>query len=293
MSILTFKGHSIKHRVLESGRVQYSATDMANVYNLTKSSEKTQKLLGDYVRLKSTKAYIQALSTSMGIPILSILEQTGNNGTKEKVNTWVDSLLAIHFAQWLSPEFGVQVSQWTEQLLTKGTVSLKPMSQRDVLRELAKVATDMANLTESIDGATGLEKLVDYGKQTGEKLNNPDVPRQPVSWFLKQLGLDEVIPSNQRSAIGGVFASTFRANFGDESIQKLTVNYKDKSGRYDTINVYPESCIVAFEVTLIEHLSQPKHVETVKGWFDSAGCPIPDWLSEAFMKKLELDYKLS
>ena len=72
-----------------------------------------KKLLADYNRNKQTKKYLEELSIIMGIPILELFVTTvgGNHN-----GTWVHRKVAIHLAQWLSPNFAVQVSNWIDEL---------------------------------------------------------------------------------------------------------------------------------------------------------------------------------
>ena len=43
--------------------------------------------------------------------------------------TWVHPDLAVPLAQWCSPRFALQVSRWTQELMTTGRVEIAPQSQ--------------------------------------------------------------------------------------------------------------------------------------------------------------------
>jgi hypothetical protein len=74
----------------------------------------------DYNRNKQTKEYLEELSINMGIPIIELFVTTaGKYG-----GTWVHRKVAIHLAQWLSPSFAVQVSNWLDELFITGKVEL-------------------------------------------------------------------------------------------------------------------------------------------------------------------------
>jgi prophage antirepressor-like protein len=92
---------------------------MINATMLCKAHGK--KLLSNYNRNKETKEYLEALSINMRIPILELFVTTvgGNHN-----GTWVHRKVAIHLAQWLSPSFAVQVSNWVDELLITGKVEL-------------------------------------------------------------------------------------------------------------------------------------------------------------------------
>ena len=69
------------------------------------------RLMGDYLRLVSTKAFLNELTADMGIPISELI-QVIKGGQPHLQGTWVHPQVAIHLAQWLSPKFAVLVSRW-------------------------------------------------------------------------------------------------------------------------------------------------------------------------------------
>jgi hypothetical protein len=94
--------------------------------NLTAMCKACGKLFADYHRLNNTQAFLQALSSDMGIHISELI-QIVKGGFSELQGTWGHPKVAIHLAQWLSPTFSVQVTNWVFEWLTTGqkpTVSL-------------------------------------------------------------------------------------------------------------------------------------------------------------------------
>ncbi|WP_052742150.1 KilA-N domain-containing protein [Kiloniella litopenaei] len=85
-----------------------SATAMCNA---------ADKLLADYRRLSSTNEYLCALSNDMGNPITDLI-QIKRGGRPAEQGTWVHPKVALHLAQWLSPEFAVQVTNWVYDWMT-------------------------------------------------------------------------------------------------------------------------------------------------------------------------------
>ncbi len=79
--------------------------------NATAMCQAAGKLFADYRRLASTDQYLNALHTDMGIPI-TVLIQSVRGGREGEQGTWVHPYVATHLAQWLSPEFAVQVNKW-------------------------------------------------------------------------------------------------------------------------------------------------------------------------------------
>ncbi|MDM8567611.1 KilA-N domain-containing protein [Candidatus Halobeggiatoa sp. HSG11] len=96
------------------------------------------KKLNDYHRLKSTQEYLEAYSLKTGIPVIKIVEvKSGRYG-----GTWIHPKTSIHLAIWCSPEFAVMISEWVFELLTKGSVSLKPEPTQEIA-EYVKINADI------------------------------------------------------------------------------------------------------------------------------------------------------
>ena len=82
-----------------------------------------RKLFGDWNRLNSTNDFLNALSTSTGFPI-DDLTQVITTGLNDNRGTWIHQKAAINLAQWFSPEFSVQVSDWVFELMITGKVDI-------------------------------------------------------------------------------------------------------------------------------------------------------------------------
>ena len=94
-----FKGCQVTQRA--SGGFM-NGTEMCNV--------KRGKKMSDWSRLQTTKAFLEALSSNMGIPALDLVQsQHGGHGHC----TWLHPMVAIHLAMRISAEFAVRVMDWT------------------------------------------------------------------------------------------------------------------------------------------------------------------------------------
>ena len=83
--------------------------------NATAMCQVAGKLLADYMRLKTTEAFLEELAADMGIPISELIQSVkGGNGAQ---GTWVHPDVAVNLAQWLSPKFAVKVSRWVREWL--------------------------------------------------------------------------------------------------------------------------------------------------------------------------------
>ncbi len=101
----------IPHRV-ENALVNMRARD--GYVNATAMCNAVGKKLNDYTRLSTTKAFLEELSRSTGIPV-NVLVVTITDGPNEGRGTWVHPDVAINLGQWCSPKFAVAVSQWVRE----------------------------------------------------------------------------------------------------------------------------------------------------------------------------------
>ena len=171
----------------------------AGYLNVTDMCQATGKLLADYKRLKSTQEYFKVFSLIMGIPIVKIIEvKTGCYG-----GTWMHPKASIHIAIWCNPEFAVMVTEWTYELLTKGTVSLDPKLEiatfaQSKVNELDKLGivgnAKQIALNNSIKQQFGCDMLQLFGitSQPAKIQQSLLIPTE----IAKQIGLKNARPVN-------------------------------------------------------------------------------------------------
>jgi hypothetical protein len=82
------------------------------------------RLIADYLRLGSTRAFLAELSGSMGIPI-DLLIDSVTEGSNDARGTWVHPLVAYNLGQWCSPKAAVFVSRLLHAIHT-GTLEVRP-----------------------------------------------------------------------------------------------------------------------------------------------------------------------
>lgn len=88
--------------------------------NATALCQASGKQLGQYTNNASTKAFLEELSSDIGIPI-SELVQSVKGGIPQFQGTWVHPQVAINLAQWASPKFAVLVSKWVFEWMNGNT----------------------------------------------------------------------------------------------------------------------------------------------------------------------------
>ena len=79
-------------------------------FNLTSMCQASGKFVADYLKLSSTKEYLEALSTDMMIPLSALVEVfKGGNSIQ---GTWAHPEIAIDCAQWCNVQLRIAVNRW-------------------------------------------------------------------------------------------------------------------------------------------------------------------------------------
>lgn len=109
--VYDYKGSQISF--MSGENVMVNATQMAKPFG---------KLVGDWLRLKTTTEFTEALASDMQIPI-SALIQTVKGGNSEQ-GTWIHEDAALEFARWLSPAFAIWCNKRIKELLKTGVTTV-------------------------------------------------------------------------------------------------------------------------------------------------------------------------
>ena len=155
-----------------------------------------KKLLGHYNENKQTKAYLQELSINIGIPILELfVTNVGGNHS----GTWVHRKVAIHLAQWLSPSFAVQVSNWLDELLITGKVEIRNEKSNKELEY--KLEDQLKLLTEEKEEVINTaKKQLEESQEEVKKLRKKYV-KQPKE-VLEQKNVVYLMTSEDSEKVG-------------------------------------------------------------------------------------------
>ncbi|PSF33898.1 hypothetical protein C7H19_19435 [Aphanothece hegewaldii CCALA 016] len=79
--------------------------------NLTQMAQANGKKLNDYLRLETTKTFLEELCKVTGIPVSKLI-QIRKGKPANLQGTWGHPQIAIHCGQWCSAKFAVLVSGW-------------------------------------------------------------------------------------------------------------------------------------------------------------------------------------
>ena len=114
--------------------------------NAVKMAQANDKKINDYLRLETTKAFIDELFLVTGIPVSKIIQVRKGRGNRVEQGTWGHPQVAINCAQWCSAKFAVMVSNWVVQWMTTGQ---NPISSQPIPTNV-----------DLLSGLEELEKLI-------------------------------------------------------------------------------------------------------------------------------------
>ena len=138
----------------EANGLQVSQRLEDGYLNLTLMAKTNGKLIADYLRLDTTKAFLDKLSTVMGIPIsgkngLIQIRKGGND--KNAQGTWGHPKVAIHCAMWCDAEFAVFVTNLVFDWMTTGKNPIQPQpTSTEIPTDLSLIVQELENLIISI-----------------------------------------------------------------------------------------------------------------------------------------------
>ena len=113
--------------------------------NMTKLCDQKNRKFGNWLENKTSKELVRAVATSSGIPDDETMILVKGGQTPETRGTYVHHRLAPHIASWISPEFGLIVSD----IVTDHHI-----------RKLAEQEGTIAQLTEKINSMlSGMQVL--------------------------------------------------------------------------------------------------------------------------------------
>ena len=142
---------------------------MVNATSLCKAGN---KLFGHYKENKQTKDYLNALEANIGVPMFKLIECVqGKYG-----GTWVHRKVAIHLAQWISPYFAVQVTNWIDELIVCGSVTLGKEKTNEELENkfqsiISNTSTPEKKLSIDMEPFHEKDVLYIYNVNPKEELN--------------------------------------------------------------------------------------------------------------------------
>lgn len=227
----------ITHKVQDSAVDQRSEDGYINATAMCKAAG---KLMGDYNRLAATQAYLEELSSDMGIPISQLIQvlRPGGDGLQ---GTWVHPQVAIHLAQWLSPKFAVQVTKWVHEWMSgsRPTIAKMPFHLERHLLNLHKIPNGYFSVLQEMTNA-----LV--------------APMEAQGYRMP----DNMMPDITH---GKMLCAHLREKHGIDTNALPTYTHKFPDGREVEAKLYPVQYLGEFRVLLSEIWMTQKAATYFKG----------------------------
>lgn len=151
----------IKVFEFEGKRITFDFGDGRQMVNATEMVKAFGKRLDNFRRLKQTKEFIKTLKSVPSDLREREVIKVVKGGIPELQGTWVDDILALKLAAWLSPQFEIWVFTKIKELLTEGKVELdaQPKEDKELQFFLQKIADN--SLENSRIARDILEKKVE------------------------------------------------------------------------------------------------------------------------------------
>lgn len=180
--VFTYQGSEITFQ-LESGSMKINASQMATVFG-------DKKRPAFWLRTKQAKDYIQALADVHICTSADILTVTKGGSTEQ--GTWMHEDLALEFARWLNPMFGVWCNHKVKELLRRGTTSLSSEEHVMLFRsneQLKKQITENKPMVEFAEAVLEDGESVTIGALSLMLTDNGcNIGRNTLYRFLREYG---------------------------------------------------------------------------------------------------------
>lgn len=148
MNILTFRDHQISQR-----------TD--GFVNLTQMAKANKARLDKYLASPETQKYLKAAQESITPESGVLMEVLQILGFGKNKATWGHPLVALHLAQWISPEFHVWCNRHIKTLIETGETKVSTITEPLTGAEtVVKMANEMLAQERRLAGAEGAIEIV-------------------------------------------------------------------------------------------------------------------------------------
>jgi hypothetical protein len=204
--------------------------------NATAMCRAVGKLFNDYARLSSSTAYARELETDTRIPISELI-QSVKGGNSDAQGTWVHPKVALHLAQWLSPRFAVQVTNWVYDWMT-GRVSPSAHRMPYHLRRYLK------NRAGVRDG---------HFSMLSEMIHAIIAPMEEAGYILPERLLPDI-------SSGKMFSSLLQLELGVDTDAMPSYDHYFEDGRVVRARAYPEEYLPAFRKFMRERWIPEKSI---------------------------------
>lgn len=122
LSVFAYQGEQISFQ--RGNCIMVNATEMAKPF---------KKQPSDWLRLKQTNEFINAIASVRGIPRTALIQAVrGGNGEQ---GTWFHEDVAIEYARWLNPQIAIWCNDRIKELMRYG-MTATPQTIDNILADL-------------------------------------------------------------------------------------------------------------------------------------------------------------
>lgn len=179
--VFTYQGSEITFQ-LESGSMKINASQMAKPFGM-----KAKPTF--WLRTGQAKEYIKALTELQKCNLTDLLEVVYGG---DRNGTWMHEDLALEFARWLNPKFGIWCNLKIKELLKKGATSLSSEEYAMLFRSNEQLKNQIAESKPMIEFA---EAVLEDGESISISAlslmltdNGCNIGRNTLYRFLREYG---------------------------------------------------------------------------------------------------------
>jgi hypothetical protein len=130
---------NLKKFKYEGSSIQFEVIDGKIMANATLMCEAFDKRANDWLALKSTNKYIEAITRKSGfVENQLVTTKTGGVPGQAAQGTWIHERLILNLARWLDVDFEIWCDEKIAELLRTGKTALKTQTEWDIKRYIAK-----------------------------------------------------------------------------------------------------------------------------------------------------------
>lgn len=126
---------ALHQRMVGGLQLQAEVRETDQYFNATGMCETIGKDWSTYLQLDDTKSFLTCLESDLEVPKTDLIE-TKRGGRPSRQGTWVHRRVAIHLAQWLSPEFACFVTGLVDHYLSQGQLLLEQEKHKQLQLQL-------------------------------------------------------------------------------------------------------------------------------------------------------------
>ena len=216
--------------------------------NATAMCKANGKLWANYFQTDRATIYMEALSETIGIPMVSLYQsETGRNG-----GTWIHPQLAVDLARWVSAPFAVWMDGW---LLEKTSPQ---QSSPPVLPDVLSTVEQSINLLERLGGVDDRAQLIlrDVVLNTAMKSAGGAVAElQPAGFMtLSEKLVDMGVPSHKATDLAKSIGRVVKAYYRECTGQNPKTQPQYVNGRRCPVSLYETDFLTSIEQNLSKNI---------------------------------------